>query len=356
MVARIMGAAARQESEHKAERQARQRRQSAEAGRPNGGGTRPYGYRADRVTIDEDEAEVTREAARRVLSGESMSSVCREFAERDVTTPTGGRWQPRTLRRMLASARISGRREHRPRSSSDNGTRPLTGEIVAVDAWPAIITPAESDRLRALLTDPDRQRFSSATGRTYLLSGILRCGRCGGAMCGRPRSGTPRYVCPNMPGGSTCGGTATNAARTDDHVRDFILEALASTDLAEQLRAQGGDDVPALRASIADDEAQLEDLSAAWASKRISMREWTTAREIIEGRLQRYRGKLARITTTAPIDDFIGSPADMRNRWDSLNASQRRAIVSTVVQRIDVMPADTSKRWDPDRFAWNWNA
>lgn len=356
MVARILGAAARQESEHKAERQARQRRQAAEAGKPNGGGTRPYGYDDDRVTVREDEAVIIREAAARVLAGESMSSVCRDLAERGVTTPTGRHWQPRTLRRLLASARISGRREHRPRASADTGTRPLVGEIVAEDAWGAIITPEQSDRLRALLTHPDRQRFSPATGRTYLLSGILRCGRCGGRMVGRPRSGVPRYVCPNLPGGDTCGGTATNAQRTDDLVRAMLLEALADSDLAARLRAAGDGDRAELLESVAEDEMQLEELSAAWATKAITTREWSKARDIIEARLHRDRARLTGGPNTAAVDAFAGSHSDMASRWECLNVSQRRALVTCLVERIDVQPADRAKRWDPDRFQVAWKA
>lgn len=355
MVARILGATARQEAEHKGERQKRQRRQSAEAGRPNGGGTRPYGFEADRVTVIPIEADVIREAARRTLAGESLSSISRDLADRGVTTPKGGNWQPRTLRRLLASARISGRREHNPRPTGDNGTRPLVGDIVADAVWPAIISPEDSDRLRAMLSDPDRQRFNPTTGRTYLLSGILRCGKCGGAMCGRPRSGVPRYVCPNLPGGATCGGTATNTARTDDHVRDLVLIALSSPDMAERLRERSDVD-PELPASIRADEAQLEELAAAWASGDITRGEWRTAREIIENRLDRNRTRLLRASATAPIDTLVGDYDDLLARWESLNTSQRRAVVGAVLERVDVNPADPHKRWDPDRFVPGWRA
>ncbi|HEV2370835.1 MAG TPA: recombinase family protein [Streptosporangiaceae bacterium] len=44
MVARTLGAAARHEAEHKAERQRRERLQQAKAGRPHSTGTRGYGY------------------------------------------------------------------------------------------------------------------------------------------------------------------------------------------------------------------------------------------------------------------------------------------------------------------------
>ncbi|GGN98144.1 recombinase family protein [Microbispora bryophytorum] len=83
-----------------------------EAGKVAGGGMRPYGNAEDRITVIAEEADVIREAARRVLAGESLASVCKDFQRRDVKTPSGRHWVPTTLRRLLASARISGRREH----------------------------------------------------------------------------------------------------------------------------------------------------------------------------------------------------------------------------------------------------
>lgn len=353
MVARILGATARQEAEHKADRQRRQRRQSAEAGKPNGGGTRPFGYANDRVTVVAGEAKLIREAAGRVLAGESLSSVCRDFAARGVQTPAGGSWQPRTLRRLLGSARISGRREHRQWSSGQKGTKPLVGEIVAEATWPAIIPTTDSDRLRALLSDPSRQKFSAATGRTYLLSGVLRCGKCGGRMCGRPRSGVPRYVCPNLPGGETCGGVATNAARTDELIRDLVLVALASPGLADRLRSRATVD-PELPAEIRRDEQQLEELATAWANSEITRGEWAVARNIIDARLERNRKELARVSATAPIESMVGDYDDLLKRWESMNVSQRQAVVGSVLERVEVKPADPRKKWDPDRFNPIW--
>jgi hypothetical protein len=356
LIARMLGAAARHEAEHKAERQKRQRRQAAEAGKVAGGGARPYGYEDDRVTIIAAEAEVIREAARRALTGESLSSICRDLQARDVRTPGGNHWQPRTLRRMLASARISGRREHTPRSTWEK-TRPLLGEIVADAVWPAIISPEDSDRLRAMLSDPHRARkFNpTATGRTYLLSGILRCGKCGASMNGRPRSGVPRYVCPNMPGGTSCGGIATNAAKTDDHVRDMVLTALDTPELAASLRGEESRDSHLAEAVRADEE-QLEELATAWAQREITRKEWMAARTPIEQRLDQNRAKLASQSRVSVLHQFLGPLADMQERWGALNTSQRRAIVSAVVRRVTVNPANPRKKWDPDRFEFEWIA
>ncbi len=349
MVARMLGAAARGEAEHKGERQRRERLASAEAGKVAGGGMRPYGYEDDKVTVIPAEAEVIREAARRVLAGESLSALCRDLAGRGVTTPTGGTWQPRTIRRMLASARISGRREHTP-TNSYKGTRPLCGEIVADAVWLGIITTEQSDRLRALLCAPER-RTHVGTGRTYLLSGLLRCARCGTGMVGRPRSGVPRYVCPNQPGGTSCGGAATNARRTDDHVRDLILTALATPALVEHLDEDGNTDAVDLAAV----EAQLEELAADWASGELSRNEWKAARAVLDKRANSLRDRLLVDRRDALLGD-VDLSGDLLAAWEAMTTAQRRELVASVAERIVVHPSDPRRKWDPDRFEVIWRA
>jgi site-specific DNA recombinase len=74
MTARVVGAVARAESEHKSERIRRQREQAAAAGRFHGG-RRSFGYEADGVTVVEAEAVLIREAASRFLAGESLRAI-----------------------------------------------------------------------------------------------------------------------------------------------------------------------------------------------------------------------------------------------------------------------------------------
>src|SRR5215217_1828137 len=69
MQARIIGAVAEHESEHKSERIRRKLEANAAAGKHHGG-SRPYGWRNDRVHLVETEAEVVRDAAERLLAGE----------------------------------------------------------------------------------------------------------------------------------------------------------------------------------------------------------------------------------------------------------------------------------------------
>ncbi len=362
MIARMLGAAARHESEHKGLRQRRQARQAAEAGKTTGGGHRPYGYAKDRKTLIEHEAVVVRECAARALAGESLISVCKDLNARSIPTSAGGQWRIQTLRHLLVSARISGRREYRPGEMYQPGrARPLLGEIVAdVADWPVIISPADSDRLRVMLANPAR-RTSPGNARKYLLSGILHCGYpgCGRPMVARPRSDSDRnaarYLCRNDPGQPGCGKVMIVQSGTDGRVRDLILAALDSPRMAERLHRRDNPE-PDLYARIRADEDDLEALAAEMGSGEISRVEWKAARAPIVARLDVARERLSRTTQSGALDGFVGSYDEMLARWETANLSQRRAVVTAVLEKVIVHPATVRSRFDPDRLEPLWRA
>jgi site-specific DNA recombinase len=364
MVARLLGASARYESEHKGERQRRQIQQAAEAGHQVAGGRRPYGYALERgtgrikATVDPVEGPIVEECARRVLAGESIASITRSLNDRGILTSAGNRWNRTTLRRMLCSARISGRREHIP-TDSYQGVRPLVGEIVSTESdWPGIISVEESDRLRALLTRPDR-RLTTGGSRKHLLSGILHCARCGHPMVGRSSRGVLRYCCNKNPDGgkAACGGTFITAAPTDDHIRELVLTALDSPEMVARLR-QRETPKPDLHARIHADEDDLDALAADFGAGAISRSEWKSARLPILARLEAARARLAQSTQTTALDSFVGPVEDMLARWTGVNVSQRRAVISAVLEKLLVhsAPVMGRNRFDTDRLEPVWRA
>jgi site-specific DNA recombinase len=149
MIARVVGAMARGESEHKSDRLRRKHRELAEAGKLSGGGTRPFGFESDRLTILESEAALIREAADRFLAGESVRSIAVDWNTRGVLSVTSRQWSIVTLSTVLRSARIAGLRDH--------GS---TGIVVA--EWPAIITPEQHHRLVAIFNSPSPQGRTQA--------------------------------------------------------------------------------------------------------------------------------------------------------------------------------------------------
>src|SRR5215208_6895650 len=275
-MARILGAVAKKESDDKSRRIRRKHDELAARGKRSGGGSRPYGFEPDGVTVRPAEAVIVRECARRFLAGESLRSICGDLNARSQRSARGGEWSPQTLRRMLASGRISGQREH-------------NGEIVAVAEWPAIIEPSESAQIRARLADPDRRRNKSA--RRYLLAGLLKCSLCGELLVARPRSGgLRRYACAKGPGFSGCGGTYINADPVEAFVVEAILYRLDSPELAAAASGrQVEPEAERWQAEADAARAQLEELAQAYGEQQITMGELLAARKPIEARLTAAR-------------------------------------------------------------------
>jgi hypothetical protein len=341
-LARILGAVAAKESDDKSRRIRRKKEADAQAGKLSGGGSRPYGYDDDKLTVRESEAVVIRECAAKLLAGEALRSICSGLNDRGVPTSTGGEWQAQTLSRLLKSARIAGQREHK-------------GEIVADAEWPAIITPAESSRIRALLSDPDRR--TNKVARRYLLVRLLRCGHCGETLVSRPKQGGVRaYQCVKGPGFSGCGRTSVKADPLEAFMVDAVLFRLDSPELAAAMSGEPGNpDAERWQAEIDQARFQLDGLATMHGEGEISLSEWRAARTPIEHRVTDAKKQLGRLTRTTALAGQIGNSTELRERWPSLPLTRQHAIVAAVIDHITVAPARRGyNRFDPDRFNVIW--
>lgn len=337
--ARILGAVAKKESDDKSRRISRKHLEIAERGGVSGGGSRPYGYEADKLTIRPAEAAVVAECAKRLLAGEPVRSIARRLNEQGVPTSTGGEWSPQSLRRILASPRISGQRAHH-------------GEIVAPAEWPGIISAEDGAKIRALLANPDRR--TNKTARRYLLGGLLVCGHCGERMVARPRTGGKRrYACASGVGFSGCGKTYINADEVEQFVTEAVLHRLDSRDLqrtSEQRQRQAPEAERWLQEADAAQQ-QLEELATAYGQREITMVELKAARKPIEQRLTAARKQLAKITHGGLLDSYVGHSDRLRADWDGLDLSQQHAIVAGVLDCVRVGPARKGyNRFDESRL------
>lgn len=342
LMARIKGAVAAKESDDKSRRIRRKALELAQEGKIGGGGTRPFGFESDRKTIRADEAAVVAEAAQRVLAGEAVRSICFDLNDRGVKTVTGKAWAPQVLTRMLKSGRISGQREHR-------------GEIVADAEWPGVISKEDSARLRAVLSDPSRRKTGRA--RRYLLAGMLRCGRCGEGLQSRPREdGRRRYVCAKRPDApDACGHLAVVADELEELIVEMVLYRLEGPELARAMAAQNGDQEDVHQRAVDAATTQLQELAAVYAEGNITVAEWMAARAPIEERLEAAKKALARSNGTSAVSEFVGTSA-LRERWDSLPLSRKRAILSAVLDHVTIHAGRRGfNRFDPERVAPHWH-
>lgn len=167
MVARMLGAAARHESEQKSERVSRKRRQEAESGRSHG--PLGYGYDDDQAVV-ESEAAVVREIAARILDGDTLYGIASDLNRRGVLTPGAGRWYHHQVAKLAAP------------ESEVGPIRRLAGALLdgtdvvgdGIDAWGAGVSFPSADadtlaRCRLVLTAALNARSPLSAGQVAKL-------------------------------------------------------------------------------------------------------------------------------------------------------------------------------------------
>lgn len=196
------------------------------------GGRPPYGFRlADdpqpdlgRLEVDPAEASVVRDIFRLYIEqGLGSTKVAEELNRRGARLRSGGPWNDSAVRAVLRSPMVAGRPAYgRTQHARESGramrrTAEVTLSRIAVPEW-EIVDFLSFQRAQERL-GARRLRSAGPRGDRLLLSGLARCGHCGGpltagvAMPRRSlRDGTvqhyryPRYDCRTRAGGGSCAG------------------------------------------------------------------------------------------------------------------------------------------------------
>jgi site-specific DNA recombinase len=325
-VARTVGAWARFEVEHMAERQQRARLQAATDGRWSGG-RRPYGYGADGATVMPAEASEVRTACAEVLAGRSLRAIAADLNARGSRTSTGKRWRSDSLREVLLRPRNAGLMVHR-------------GQVVGEAGWPALVDPDVWKAVVAVLTDPMR-RTNPGRGPRWLLSGIATCSVCGAPVRSSAAAGRAVYTC------SSGKHVIRTAAEVDAYITAIILERLSRRDARELLAPDKKVDTAELHLRDAALRERLDGLAAAYADGAIDGRQLREGTERIRAQRAEVEAQLAasaRGSVLAGVVDAV-NPVKV---WNGLDLDRRRAIVQ-VLLAVVIHPARRGRRpgWQP---------
>jgi DNA invertase Pin-like site-specific DNA recombinase len=342
-VAELLTAQARMESENTSTRVKRAHQQMAKQGRPILGGTRAFGYSKDRKGIVAEEAVLIREAVERIFAGAGLRGIALDWQTRGVKSPTGRPWKVTPLKRMLTHKMLAGVREYE--GTTTEGT------------WPAILTREESIKVATILSDPLRRK-SATNARSYLLSGFLRCGRCGSVLVARPREDhARRYVCGRGPGLPNCGKLARLADPVEQVVVEAAVTALEGASLEPYLRGRMNGDEAAVIDSIREDEATVEQLTRDYyVDKVITRQEFFSARAAVQARLETNRARLASHRSHA-IMTAVGAGAEVRKQWPTRSLEWKRAILAAVLDHVVLLPAIKGlNKFDPELVEIVWRA
>ena len=116
---------------------------------------RPFGWNEDRLTLNEPEAEILRQAARDVLAGTGIFVVCDRLNKRGIRTVRGNIWKTMAMRRVLWAPRMAGFAVYQGELLTDSAGQPIRGK------WERILDEAT---WRAVDRSPDKhQKTAEAT-------------------------------------------------------------------------------------------------------------------------------------------------------------------------------------------------
>jgi site-specific DNA recombinase len=341
--AQVLGAAAEHESARIGGRVSAKHHRNAERCNAHGGG-RSYGYRRvaqGRIEVVPEEADVVREAASRVLSGQSLASIVVDFNQRRIPSAHGKKWRPGSLGMVLKSGRIA-------------GLRGSKGEVVGEANWEPIFGRATWEQVRSRLTHAPIGRRS----KVNLLAGMCRCADCGSVMAAvsgrtdkelKPGQRPPRRTLAcDKANRHGCGSNTVKADYVGQIVIDYVLAALEQTDIATARARRAGGDANQLVASIETDEQFLADLAADYGAQRINRTQFLAAQDPIHARLLLARRRLGQLIIDPNLDGtaFEGVTAD---RWDRLDLDQQRALVGLFVAHVVIRKGKPGRYFDPSR-------
>lgn len=296
-------------------------------GLPNGA-RRSFGFTADGAALVEDEAEILREVARRLVEGADVRAVCRDLERHGIVTADGVPFSPRTIKRSLIRPAMVGQLVHHD-------------QIIGTAAHGPVLDEPTWYALRQLFGARAEVASSKGPMPRHLLSGIARCGTCDSGLYAshyRSRRGkAPRsvYRCiePGCERKVTRGMTAL-----DELVIGRVLERFAgrTVDLRPEPGPDRGTELSAL-------ESRREQVRDAFSDVTGEEPEFLRRQlDKLDGQIDAIRAEMASAGNRT-LDGLTGID---RDAWDLLTLDRRRAVVRDLFT-IRVLPAPRGPGFDP---------
>jgi site-specific DNA recombinase len=360
------------EVEKLSKRSRRERLQAAQKGEPTANGTRHFGFQIWVKSPDgrivpgnavpmrqlRQEQELIKEGVARILAGDTLRGIVQDWNARGIKTTKGNHWERFTFRNMITSPTIAGLREHRP--VLNDGRRTKRGEGALYPAqWAPIVPREDWEAVVRILSDPARKHSKRGRGVSYLLTGMIYCGVCGGRMYARPNYGRQdTSENPERRYYSCVSNVVPRMARmvhlVDREVeKRFFHRLKESQQFADAASAEEEDPTRPLYNELARLKGLLDRLEDKVADELIKPATAKRKRAEYEQEMDRLRDRLASLAgerVRARIPD------NLEEVWPDLSLDRRRAILATEIDSVVVMPlkARGSTRFDPNAIIVLW--
>lgn len=311
------------------------------------GGAAPFGMRAIAnpggagkvLAPDPVEAPLVREAVERVLAGESLYSVARDWTARGVPARRAAAWSIGPLRRVVTNPRIAGLNVH-------NGETVRGEDGLPAQLWDGIVSPAELRAVEAAIAG----RVATPTGRRWdsehLLAGLLACDLCGRPLYARTatdKAGFTRrvYECKAKSSGrSDCAGVSVARAHLEAYVAERFLARFGRWAVERVVHVEAAGDASALEAV----KASLVDLEA----DRYERGLFAGARGA-----ERFAALYARLEARLTALELAERPAESRREstgetfgqaWERAGVVERRELLASAIASVVVAKGTPGRR------------
>lgn len=309
-------------------------RANAERGRPHG--KLLYGYAREydaagryvRTVERPEQAAVVREIGERLLRGHSVREIASDLSDRGIPTSRpsrpgshlAGAWSVQSVRRIAMNPGYAAMRVHR-------------GEVVGTADWPALISEADHGRLVALLTAPERKVTRPGAAR-HLITGVGRCGVCGGPVGVLRNRGRWASYCCNTRG---CLRTARSQPRVDELVTSVVLARLALPDAASLIVQVDESELRAAEDEAASLRARLDGFIASAAAGELSPATLAGVEARLRPQIAEAERRARPPLPPGAVAELIEA-ADPAMVWAKLPEAEKRAVVGTLLDSVTILP------------------
>ncbi|HYG60147.1 MAG TPA: recombinase family protein [Symbiobacteriaceae bacterium] len=191
----------------------------------NSGFRYPYGYKKGAEAgfeIYEEQAQVVRRMFRDYIHGMGIASLADALNKDGIPAPKGGLWRACTVSLILTNPFYAGHYAPgaaRERIGNQKEVRP--SPVFIRNAVPAIVTQADYDKAQRVRQERLHPGWPVRVSSDYLLSTVLKCGKCGGPMMGHAnQEGRQYYRCANAKDLRNC----DNGGVPKDEIEERVLE------------------------------------------------------------------------------------------------------------------------------------
>lgn len=311
------------------------------------------------------EAPLVREAATRILAGESLKRLSREWQDDGITTTRGNRVIPEYIRKVILTPTTGGfthfklKKKDYTASEWEQLSEWDKLGVIGRGKWQPVLDPEVWQAVWAHLTNPARKTNLVGSTPRHLLSGIARCGKCGEPLYCRRKPYKKKadkerkrvYYCKESGGGHP----TRIAEPLERYIADLVLSRLSASDIVGEL-ASGVDSDRRGELTTTRDmlRGRMADLEQQATLGNVSMEQFGRMNRALTDQLEAIDAELVELAGAGGVLAELAGVADVRAWWVTATLELKRELIRALMAiTVEVTPRAQNK-FNPEYVTVEW--